>query len=186
MRRGFGVAAAFVAALGVQLLAQEGPAALRKATEDDYKKLAAQTSFSGKVGGVGPKSISVYIDDKAYQDQLRMINAMKDSPLKVQKLKQLEAQYKVSALGKEYEFEFTAKPVLRRLNLPAVEFDEKGFPKKMTGAELAKLKGDSSKPGYVAQPEHFTVGSYVKVTLVRGKGTRPLASMAVVDNKVSP
>src|SRR4051794_39805820 len=95
---------------GAELIGQETPAS-RRASDDDYKKLIGQTRFNGKVSGIGPKSISVSIDDTGYQMALRKANYLRE-PQKTAYLKQLNAEYLKSPQGKEFEFEFTDKIAL--------------------------------------------------------------------------
>lgn len=152
----------------------------RKATDDDYKKLIGQTKFNGKVAGIGPKSISVALDDTAYQMAKRKADYLKE-PQKTAYLKQLTAQMLKSGQGKEYEFEFTEKFALRKTNV-LFEYDERGVPKKLDSAEIARLKGKEGHPGYMAKPEEISPGMPVTVTLTRGKGGKPLASVVLVNN----
>lgn len=161
------------------LIGQDGPTT-RKASDADYKKLFSASKFDGKVGGIGPKSISVYVDDTNYQMMLKKANYLPE-PKKSLVLKQLQTQYMASNLGKEFEFEFSDKVALRKTNI-VFEYDERGNPKKYTPAELAKLKGEGNKPGYMAKPDEIPVGAPVTVYLRPGKNNRPIATMVVVNN----
>ena len=158
----------------------------RKASPEDYKKLAGTSSFRGKLGGVGPKSVSVYLYDpavqKAYDMQLAKAKLMKE-PQKSVYEKKLEASLQNSSHGKEYEFELTEKAHLRKLNI-GFEYDDKGNPVKNDPKRMAILKGDTSKPGYVAKAEDLTVGSQVTVYLTKSKDNKLVATMVVVNNKV--
>jgi hypothetical protein len=60
-----------------------------------------------------------------------------------------------------------------RKNDPPTQFDDKGNIKKLTEKELKELKGDSKLPGYPAEFSDLHTGDYVKVTLVKKKGTHP-------------
>ena len=157
----------------------------RKASPEDYKKFAGAATFSGKLAGVGPKSVSVYLEDPAYKRQHDMYmvkaNAMPAGPAKTARLGKLEADFQKSNQGKEFEFELADKAHLRKLNL-GFGYDDKGSPLKYGPKEIAKLKGDASKPGYVAKAEDLSVGSPVVVHLTKTKD-KIVATMVVVNNK---
>jgi len=70
---------------------------------------------------------------------------------------------------------------------PPAAFDEKGNPKKYTGAELSEMKGkDKNLPGYEGNREMLHPGQTVQVTLVRdskdkdGDGHKMEASLVLI------
>ena len=173
-----------ILACGLIGFSQEPTTTHRKAAPEDYKKLAGSSTFSGKLAGVGPKSVSVYLDDSLYQKKLAYQKMMKDGPAKTAYMKNLEAEYQKSNQGKEFEFELSEKAHLRKLNI-GFEYDEKGNPVKNDPKRMAALKGDASKPGYVAKGEDLTVGSPVVVHLTKTKDNKIVATMVVVNNKTN-
>jgi hypothetical protein len=165
-------------------IGQEEEKRYRKAGPDDYKKLAKLGSYTGKLAGVGAKSVTFRIDDTDYQARLKWAQGLPAAQQK-QALSQVETQYAQVkwALGKEFEIEFADKIALRKLHLP-FEYDDKGNPKKYTAADLAKLKGTGGHPGYVAKPEDFTPGALATATFSRAtKEGRPTVAVLIVDNK---
>src|SRR5262249_33902089 len=93
-------------------------------------------------------------------------------------MQQLEAQIltqelrsvKVVTEHKEFDLASTANVVVRLLELP-VQYDDKGYLKKYTAAELKELKGKNPDlPGYAADFSRLQTGQTVQVTLVRAKG----------------
>lgn len=93
-----------------------------------------------------------------------------------------------------------------RLANPPIEFDDKGRPKRISSAELKKLKGegaDAKLPGYAADFGQLRQGQIVQVTLTkrkeapkpirRGKkgeddvdDNRPMASLIVIVAEPPP
>jgi hypothetical protein len=67
----------------------------------------------------------------------------------------------------DYELDPTSDLVVRLLN-PPVQYDDKGFPKKYTAAELKELKGDNPKlPGYKGDVSDLKTGIQVRVSVVK-------------------
>jgi len=171
--------------LSVGALGQEEPEPIKKATPDDYKKFARLASYTGKLSGVGPKSVTFRIDDTDYLAKRKLAQALPNAVQQKAALNLIEAQFANMkwALGKEFEFEFAAKVTLRKQNL-AFEYDDKGNPKKYTAAEMAKLKGPGNLPGYVAKIEDFAPGAVA--TAIFGRTTKdgkPTVTNLTVDNK---
>jgi hypothetical protein len=171
--------------LSVGAIAQDEAERIKKASPDDYKKFAKLGTYTGKISGVGAKSVTFRIDDTEYQAKRKLAQALPNAAQQKAAINLLEAQFANVkwALGKEFELEFAAKVVLRKLNLP-FEYDDKGNPKKYTPAEMAKLKGPGNLPGYVAKIEDFTPGA--SATAIFGRATKdgkPTVATLTVDNK---
>src|SRR5262249_19749027 len=74
------------------------------------------------------------------------------------------AMPKVVTTHIDYELDQTGDMVVRLLN-PPVQYDDKGFPKKYTAAELKELKGDNPKlPGYQGDTSDLKTGIQVRVS----------------------
>lgn len=149
-----------------------------KATPDDYRRLAALRSYTGKVS-VGPKSVTFKIDDSAYMAELKIAAAVQ--PIAAQKfaVARVDQKYAGSkwALGKEFELDYAEKFALRRKNVP-FEYDEKGFPK------VNKIvAGSGGLPGYPAKLEDFSGDAISTVTFGALKEGKPTVVMVYVDNK---
>jgi len=156
----------------------------KKASVDDHKKLARLGPYTGKLAGIGPKSVTFHFDDSEYLKKLKVAQALPNAQQKAA-IVQVEAQFANVkwALGKDFEFEFADRVALRKHNL-AVEYDDKGNPKKYTSGEMAKLKGIGGLPGYVAKQEDFTPGAMTTATFGRSfKDGKPTVAMLMVDNK---
>jgi hypothetical protein len=166
-------------------LGQEAAKPVKKASVDDHKKLAKLGSYTGKLAGIGPKSVTFHFDDTEYLKKLKVAQALPNAAQQKAAVNQVEAQFANVkwALGKDFEFEFADRVALRKQNLP-FEYDDKGNPKKYTSGEMAKLKGIGGLPGYVAKHEDFTPGAMTTATFGRSfKDGKPTVSMLMVDNK---
>jgi hypothetical protein len=70
---------------------------------------------------------------------------------------------------KQFDLQATDNVKVRLSKLPA-EYDDKGFPKKYTDAELKERKGpDPGQPGYAGSFEELTPGQIVKLTFAADK-----------------
>ncbi|MEI7684305.1 MAG: hypothetical protein WCL32_04710 [Planctomycetota bacterium] len=148
-----------------------------KATPEDYRRLAALRTYTGKVS-VGPKSVTIKFDDSAYMADLKAATALPIAQQKIAMAK-VEQKYLPSkwALGKEFELDLSDKCALRRKNLP-FEYDEKGFPK------VSKVgPGSGGLPGYPAKMEDFGADAITTVTFGAMKDGKPTVAMIYVDNK---
>jgi hypothetical protein len=175
-----------VAALSISAQDEEKEQRIRKFSPEDYKKLAKLTSYTGKVTGVGAKTVTFRVDDSDYQNKLKWAQGLPSAAQQKTELSKIEAQYAAVkfALGKEFELEFAPKASLRKVRVP-FEYDDKGNPKKYSAADLAKLKGAGNLPGYIAKAEDFTPGSMATATFgPRSKDGKPTVTMLIVDNKV--
>jgi hypothetical protein len=77
----------------------------------------------------------------------------------------------VNTAYKEFEADISANVVVRKNFLP-FEYDDKGYAKTYTQAELAALRGkDTSKPGYTAKFEDLQSGQIVKLYFGSAKST---------------
>ncbi len=171
-----------VAAIGGVVLAQDEEKPSKKATSKDYEKFAKLgPTYTGKLSGVGPKSVSFRIDDSQYQEKVKWA-AKQPNPTVANKKVEADFANVKWALGKDFEFEFSEKVELRKLKLP-FEYDDKGFPKKYTPAEQAKLKGNPSLPGYVAKSEDFTPGKTATATFGKLVNGRPTVTLLIVDDR---
>jgi hypothetical protein len=82
---------------------------------------------------------------------------------------------------KDVDLEANDKTKVRIQNPPA-EFDDKGKAKKLSKAELKKLKGpDSTLPGYTAEFEQLRVGQLVTIYLPKQKKEKTKAKGEDVD-----
>jgi hypothetical protein len=157
---------------------------IKKGSPEDYKKLAKLGSYTGKLSGVGARSVTFRVDDSEYQAKLQWAQGLPSAAQKKVEISKLEAKYAGVkwALGKEFELPFAEKFALRKLNLP-FEYDDKGNPKKYSAADLAKLKG-GNLPGYIAKVEDFAPGAMATATFGPAtKEGKPTVRILLVDNK---
>ena len=77
----------------------------------------------------------------------------------------------INTAFKEFEADISANVVVRKNFLP-FDYDDKGYAKTYTQAELAALRGkDTSKPGYTAKFEDLQSGQIVKLYFGNAKST---------------
>ena len=152
----------------------------KKATPEEMKAIAGQSTFKGLVVGITATSVTVLIpDERQYKAAMAKVARMPQGPAKEEAMKQVN----MIPRGKEYEFEFSEKCTLRKANRStSLEFDEKGQPKVYTAKELEKLKGTG--PGWNAAPDDFAHLSPVTVSMTRSKTDKdkPAATMVYVIN----
>jgi hypothetical protein len=178
-------------------------ASANDATAKGYQALAEAHTATGKLISVGAsdKSLGLRVQYSIlepnpnakvgnnnlahlYHQQQSIMNA--HNPLqRALRLQQLEAEiarqqaqtvnsaYKVIAEHKDFDLQSTPEVVVRYLELPK-EYDDKGYPKKYTAAELKEMKGDNPDlPGYKADFDKLRPGQTVRVTLTKPKADPP-------------
>ncbi len=190
------------------------------ATAQDYQALADAHTVTGKLLSVGgsDQSFSLRVEYQVLQPnphagretsrgaqhllrEQREILRTRNPLLRAVKLQQLEARvlnqeakavngaFKSVKEHKDFDLESTAD-VAVRYREPPVQYDDKGYLKKYTAAELQQMKGKNPDlPGYQASFSDLAPGQTVRVTLARpradkDKGTaddaKPRASMIII------
>jgi hypothetical protein len=162
------------------LMAQDTPSIpAKKATPEEMKAIAGQSTFKGLVVGITATSVTVLVpDERQYKAAMAKVYRLQ-GPAKEEAMKQVN----MIPRGKEYEIEFSEKCTLRKANRStSLEFDDKGQPKVYTPKELEKMKGTG--PGWNAGPEDFAPLSPVTVNMTRSKTDKdkPIATMVFVNN----
>ncbi len=181
---------------------KKDPAA-KDANPGDYQALAEAHSVTGKLLSVGgsDKSLSLRVDYQVLQPnpkaakgqahamqhllrEQRQIMRTRNPWLRAQKLQKFEIDvinrqnraidqaFKVVGEHKEFDLQSTPDAVVRYQEPPA-EYDDKGYPKKYTAAELKELKGKNADlPGYEADFDKLAPGQTVRVTLAKPKADK--------------
>jgi hypothetical protein len=107
--------------------------------------------------------------------------------------------FKTISEHKDFDLQSTADVTVRYQDPPA-QYDDKGYLKKYTAAELKEMKGkDSNLPGYAADFDKLAPGQTVRVTLAKPKAdkdkpkdkdapddVKPLVSMIVIVADAPP
>jgi hypothetical protein len=177
--------------------------AAKATTPQDYQALADAHTVTGKLTSVGgsDKSIGLRVEYQVLQPnphankgstrnvqhllhEQQEILRTRNPLVRAARLQQLEARIlnqeakavnsalKVAREHKEFDLDSTDKVTVRYLEPPA-QYDDKGFPKKYTAAELKELKGNNSDlPGYAAEFDKLLPGQTVRVTLARPKADK--------------
>ncbi len=156
----------------------------KKASPKDYENIARKGSYTGKLSGVGPKTVSFRVDDADYQAKLKWARERPTPAAQKVEIAKVEAAFASvkAVLGREFEFEFAEKVELRKADLP-FEFGDNGRPKTYTAAQLTKLKGNPGLPGFVAQTEDFTPGATAVATFGKVVNGKPTVVRLILDNR---
>lgn len=183
----------------------------------DYKALAAAHTVTGKLLSVGgsDKSLNLRVEyqvvqpnpkgakgqNHATQHLLReqqQIMRTRNPWVRAQKLQQFEIDvlrqqsraanqvYKTITEHKDFDLQSTPEVAVRYLEPPA-QYDDKGYLKKYTAAELKEMKGtDPNLPGYTADFDKLAPGQTVRVTLVKPKADKDTPKDKDAPDDVKP
>ncbi len=194
--------------------AKKSDPAAKATSPQDYQALADAHTVAGKLLAVGgsDKSLSLRVEYPVLQPspnagkghgkglrhllrEQREIMRTRNPLVRAAKLQQLEAQilnqearalngaFKVAREHKDFDLDSTADVVVRYLEPPA-QYDDKGYPKKYTAAELKEMKGKNPDlPGYQADFDKLVPGQTVRVTLARPKDDKAKDKDATADDK---
>jgi hypothetical protein len=96
-------------------------------------------------------------------------------------MKNLKNPYKVVAEHKHFEIGGTEQMVVRTMK-PGLEYDDKGIARKLSDAELKKLKGPGNLPGYTAALADLAPGQVVRMAFNPAKAgeKNPFADRTLV------
>lgn len=162
-----------------------------EATAREYELLAKENAVVGKiVKAGGDRSLTLRIEyqtieanpnpglkgkpqgggqrppkNQGNRNPLRQIQELQRQMVQLQReqLQALKGQSRVVTKYRDFDLKTTADAQVRYQDLPT-EFDDKGYPKKYTPAELKALKGSNPNlPGYAADFEKLQPGDLVRV-----------------------
>jgi hypothetical protein len=167
-------------------------------------KLLAQPAIEGRLVGLNIEKKSVTVEYVHINKKPLDPIAVKIAEAKVQFLKQaydkaVESKFQpvIDKLGEELskaqkeasgieevpvEFHLRIEPEskLRNMSLP---LDDNGKPKKLSGEELRKLKGDPRLPGYTASEDDLQMDQTVKFTIDKSKYRAPAKGTKEAEEK---